>query len=281
MHIKNAYMHLNLNRSTQRVCAFISEGSVNRDLPGPNEMVGNLGILWGRVEEIGSPAYWASQAWMWELEEPDHYQLGKSLEEETIACLLGGYGIPAEVGLAAYDRFRLEMRKDPASLLDPARTYELLSKPLEMGSRSVKYRFARQKSSYLAAAMTALPGIDQSANDKELRNQLVKLPGIGLKTASWIVRNWRQSDEVSILDIHIMRAGQALNIFPKSWKVENRYLDLESAYLTFAEAIDARASILDSVMWMTMRALPHNLIMSVDVQGNSGTKDQQPSFAYN
>jgi hypothetical protein len=64
------------------------------------------GLVWGFAEEIGSPAYWAAQAWMWEVEAPAHYKLGRSLEEELMACLLGGYGIPAEVGLAAYERLR-------------------------------------------------------------------------------------------------------------------------------------------------------------------------------
>lgn len=277
----NAYMHLISNSSTQRVYALTSDGTLDFDFPPSDAMVGDIGIFWGKVEEIGSPAYWASQAWMWELDEPDHYQLGNSLEEEVMACLLGGYGIPAEIGLAAYDRFRAAMQTDPQSVCDPQRTYELLSEPLEMGARSVKYRFARQKSAYLAGAMSRLPEIDRSAGDKELRDQLVTLPGIGLKTASWIVRNWRRSDLVSILDIHIMRAGQGLNIFPKTWKVERNYRELEDAYLSFAHAISTRASILDSVMWMTMRSLSSSLTMPVHSKPTITKSAHQSSFAYN
>lgn len=252
-------MHLYTNPSTQHVVALTAGGRFERELPEASARVGRGPLVWGRVEEIGSPAYWAAQSWMWELEEPEHYRLGKSLEEEVIACLLGGYGIPAEVGLAAYDRFRSVLSDDPASLCAFDVTYELLSRPLQMGGRSVKYRFARQKAQYVAAAMSALPTIDRTASDKDLRDALMTLPGIGPKTASWIVRNWRGSDEVSILDIHILRAGRDLEIFPRHWSVERHYGKLEQAYLDFANAIEARASILDSVMWMTMRALPHAL----------------------
>jgi thermostable 8-oxoguanine DNA glycosylase len=93
-----------------------------------------------------------------------------------------------------------------------------------------------------------------------LRDALVTLPGVGPKTASWIVRNWRGSDEVSILDVHILRAGRTLGIFPEEWRVERNYRELEEAYLAFARDIGARASILDSVMWMTMRRLPPSLV---------------------
>src|ERR1044071_2579779 len=63
------------------------------------------GIRWGRFDEFFTPAFWAARAWLFE---PDRSfepaRLGASLHEELAACLLGGYGIPAEVGLAAYDR---------------------------------------------------------------------------------------------------------------------------------------------------------------------------------
>src|SRR4051812_7992011 len=63
------------------------------------------GIRWGRFDEFFTPAFWAARAWQFE---PDRSfepaRLGNSLREELAACLLGGFGIPAEVGLAAYER---------------------------------------------------------------------------------------------------------------------------------------------------------------------------------
>ena len=249
-------MHCEPHSSIQTVFARSATGYISRELPPAHQALAMDGLLWGLAEEICSPAYWAAQAWMWEVEAPDHYKLGRSLDEELIACLLGGYGIPAEVGLAAYERLRIVNAEEPAALRNEEVVLALLEEPLAVQGRSVRYRFAKQNAGYLARSMRQLLQVDQEASDRDLRDALTALPGIGPKTASWIVRNWRDSDCVSILDIHILRAGRILQIFPESWSVERHYLQLEGAFLRFADAISVKASILDSVMWMNMRQLP-------------------------
>ena len=249
-------MHSSAHPSIQTVYARSEAGYVVRNLPSADQRLDINGLVWGFAEEIGSPAYWAAQAWMWEVEAPTHYKLGRSLEEELIACLLGGYGIPAEVGLAAYERLRAVNAENPCRLLDEDAVLELLADPLDLNGRLVRYRFAKQKSAYLAGSMRALRSLDREAPDRDLRDALTALPGVGPKTASWVVRNWRDSDCVSILDIHILRAGRMLQIFPEGKSVERHYLELEAAFLDFAEAISVKASILDSVMWMNMRQIP-------------------------
>jgi thermostable 8-oxoguanine DNA glycosylase len=253
-------MHCEPHSSIQTVFARSATGYIGRELPPADQALAMDGLLWGLAEEICSPAYWAAQAWIWEVEAPDHYKLGRSLDEELIACLLGGYGIPAEVGLAAYERLRIVNAEDPAALRNEEVVLALLEEPLAVEGRSVRYRFAKQKAGYLAGSMRQLLQVDQEASDRDLRDALTALPGIGPKTASWIVRNWRDSDCVSILDIHILRAGRILRIFPESWSVERHYLQLEGAFLRFADAISVKASILDSVMWMNMRQLPAAIV---------------------
>jgi thermostable 8-oxoguanine DNA glycosylase len=193
---------------------------------------------------------------MWELDEPDHFRLGRSIHEELLACLLGGYGIPAEVGLAAYDKLRPYVGTDALTRVDWLR--DVLSEPLEVQGRTTRYRFANQKARYIAGAFSGFDGGIELLDDRSLRDALVKLPGIGSKTASWIVRNVRGSDHVAILDIHILWAGRRLGIFPPRWRVETRYAALEDRFLAFARAISAKPSILDSVMWMTVRRLPRS-----------------------
>lgn len=253
-------MHYDAHRSIQTVFARTSSGYEGKELPPADQALPFGGMIWGLTEEICSPAYWAAQAWMWEVEAPDHFKLGRSLEEELMACLLGGYGIPAEVGLAAYERLRLVHADDPDCLSNAGSVLALLQAPLIVNGRPVRYRFARQKADYLAGAMRGVRNIDQERPDRDLRDALMSLPGIGPKTASWIVRNWRGSDKVSILDVHIIRAGRILEIFPDHWSVERHYMQLEDAFLRFAEAIAVKASILDSVMWMTMRQLPPEIV---------------------
>jgi thermostable 8-oxoguanine DNA glycosylase len=250
-------MHSSGRSSTQRVLAYRNGELVDLMLPAAKRCVFGHDLLWGCVEEIGTPAYWTAQAWMWELEEPEHYRLGRSLREEVLACILGGHGIPAEVGLAAYARLR---EAPAADLHDEHIVRALLTEPLLVRGRSVRYRFFQQKARHVASCMDGLDQIDPEAPDRDLRDALIHLRGIGPKTASWIVRNWRGSDHVSILDVHIVRACRALGIFEPSWRVERHYALMEQAYLAFATAVGARASILDSVIWMTMRRLPSSIV---------------------
>jgi hypothetical protein len=250
-------------QSMQQVSMFTRSGLATRTLPAPEQPIGIGRIRWGRHEQLCTPAYWASQAWMLEMEEPDHYRLGDNLAEEALACLLGGHGIPAEVGMAAYYRLRAVLCDDYDALKDPAVVERLLREPLSVRGKSVRYRFAGQKARYIAAAMSKLEEIDERMEDRALRDALIAIPGIGLKTASWIVRNWRRSDDVSILDVHILRAGGIIGIFRDEWKVERHYLQLEAAYLNFARKIGIRASILDSVMWVSMREIPSAFVKSM------------------
>lgn len=245
-----------LGASAQPVFA-LSNGEVSRlDLPGADALVEGWDLIWGDARVPMTPAYWAAQAWMWKLDEPEHFRLGETLEEELLACLLGGHGIPAEVGLAAYGRLREMMNASPNALTDFDRVMSALSEPLSVNGRAVRYRFARQKAAYVAAAFQELPAIDRNLGDEAHRDRLVSLRGVGPKTASWVVRNLKRSDQVAILDVHILRAGRHLGIFDPAHVVERHYSLLEAAYLRFAQAIATPASILDSVMWMTMRQLP-------------------------
>ncbi|MFC5507087.1 hypothetical protein [Bosea massiliensis] len=108
---------------------------------------------------------------------------------------------------------------------------------------------------------SCLAGLDQIdaglLSDVELRDELIGLPGIGPKTASWVVRNYRDSDSVAVLDVHIVRAGQFLGLFSKGETPQRDYPSLESKFLRFAEAIRTPASLLDALMWQHMRLLQH------------------------
>ncbi|WVV48428.1 hypothetical protein THH46_04355 [Pseudomonas sp. NA13] len=61
------------------------------------------GVPWGAMEAFPSPAYWAYQVYARRLTgNRINYKLGATLKEEVGACLLGGHGIPANVGIAAF-----------------------------------------------------------------------------------------------------------------------------------------------------------------------------------
>jgi thermostable 8-oxoguanine DNA glycosylase len=243
-------------------------------IPEPSAFV-LPGVPWGRFDTLFTPAFWRTQLWFAGLvklgddtvyEDTVHpnssfvtpnFALGTTLAEELAACLLGGYGIPAEIGLAAFQRVRTEaLLARPRTTREALQSqlHQALSAPLCVGGRSVNYRFAKQRSEYLAGALHALDELDLDPEyPRAFRNSLLRLPGIGYKTASWITRNHLASDQIAILDVHVLRAGRIAGYFPSSARVERDYLFLEQRFLEFAAALEVSAALLDAVMWDQMR----------------------------
>ena len=89
----------------------------------------------------------------------------------------------------------------------------------------------------------------------ELRNFLTTLNGIGPKTASWVVRNHLDADEVAILDVHIIRAGVHIGLYDQTVDPARHYYSMERQFLDFCLAIEERASLVDAIMWDYMRRL--------------------------
>ena len=223
------------------------------ELPPPSAEV-LPGIRWGNVEEFFTPAFWKyhSQAHR-DAECFQSHALGRTLVEEVSACLLGGYGMPAELGWAAFVRLR-----DEGLLSGRAGTDELeraLTRPFKVANTRRKYRFARQKAKYLSGAINAVRALPPTRDGRQLRSHLICITGIGPKTASWIVRNHLGSDEVAILDVHITRAGIAAGVFPRTADPTRNYFKLEQRFLEFCEAIDEPPSRLDAIMWDYMRRI--------------------------
>jgi len=238
----------------QTVRVIVNEEIVALELPAPADDV-LPSVAWGRYDVLFTPAFWAARVWLLQQDARfSRFRLGASLREEVAACVLGGFGIPAEVGVAAFCRLR-----DWGLLSSGAHENEIqqaLLEPLEVGDRLIRYRFAKQRAERLAAILMQIDDVEFD-DDRTLRAELLRLPGVGPKTASWIVRNHLGSDGVAILDIHIVRACVAANVFPREVNLSRDYFRLEEQFLRFAAAIEARPSVLDSVMWHHMRHIGH------------------------
>ncbi len=214
------------------------------------------GVAWGKPEWIPSPAYWARLA--------RHAVLplrlfGRSatLQEELGFCLLGGHGITAEVNLAAHKRLKDEGVYDAGKLPSVDVIRALLLEPLKIDHRAVKYRFPNQKAERISRALRALSSNQISYDDGcKLRDFLLTIPGVGPKTASWVARNWLDSDDVAILDIHVERAGRIIGLFDAGHRLPRDYAKMEEKFLLFCEGLEVRPSVLDAIIWSTMRKLP-------------------------
>ncbi|MBU6440344.1 MAG: 8-oxoguanine DNA glycosylase [Betaproteobacteria bacterium] len=240
---------------TQTAAVFVGRAAVQVELPSSDvELL--PGLPWGSVEAFPTPAYWMYQVLASRLiGRPVRYRLGQTLVEEVGACLLGGHGIPAAIGVAAFCKLR------DAGVFARSTTeqelYALLGSKVALNGRQVGYRFAKQKARYLQAALKALEsGAPASTSGRELRDWLAKIPGIGYKTASWIARNWLDAGDVAILDIHILRAGFLGGFFSPGLTVERNYLQLEREFLALSVAMGVSAAELDAVIWLEMMSSP-------------------------
>lgn len=235
----------------QVAAVFLDSAVAQLELPPQVEEV-LPGVQWGAVDTFPTPAYWLYQVLARRLSGAGGaYRLGGTLIEEVAACLLGGHGMPAAIGVAAFHELQ---RK--GLLSKPTDAHELeaaLSVPLQVGERSMRYRFARQKSKYLAEALRQLhERAPPVCSGRALRNALLSIPGVGYKTASWVARNWLAADDVAILDIHIVRAGLLGGFFEPTLRVDRDYLLLEEQFLSFSHALGVRPSELDAVIWLEM-----------------------------
>ena len=209
------------------------------------------GVRWGNINAPMTPAFWKASAAMLPETGPNALRAGDSLVDEMAVCLLSGFGIKAELAYAAYRRLRdrgLLAGKPEVAALEAA-----LREPLQLGARAARYRFPTQKAKYLAGALEVFRSQVPPVGDLELRAWLMGIEGIGAKTASFIVRNWLLSDQVAILDVHVIRAGTHMGLFRPSDRVESMYDRMERRFLDFARAINVRASILDLMIWGQMR----------------------------
>lgn len=259
----------------QRGAVFLETAIVSLEFPVPDTEV-IPGVRWGAIDAFPSPAYWAYQVLARRIQgDQINYKLGSTLKEEVGACLLGGHGIPASVGLEAFQHLK---RKGAFDGEPPSEgvLFAWLSEPISSGSRMIHYRFARQKAKYLATALLKLslelPPLDSG---KALRDWLLGFPGIGYKTASWIARNWLDADDIAILDIHILRAGQLGGFFEQTLTVERHYLQLEQRFLQLSRGLGVRASELDALIWLDMMssaATVHGLLDQRTSASQSGVK---------
>lgn len=240
---------------SRKVGLLIRDRLVEREMPDAGSEVLN-GVLWGDPWTLFTPAYWIAQAWMSEvdLNRSGGFSAKHGIVGELGFCILGGYGITAELATSAYERCwdaglfsRYETR--------PEAWAAELSAPLRVGCRQMKYRYPNQKSRFLAAAMQYVQE-NQLRTDSgvALREQLLNIPGVGYKIASWVARNVLDSDDVAILDIHIIRAGLLCGLFSPAQRVERHYKEMEARFLLFCEKLQVRPSVLDYLIWEGMRS---------------------------
>lgn len=225
------------------------------------------GVMWGSDGKLYTPAFWKSQYLLFDDEKEFgiNYSLGENILEEIVACMLGGFGLKSELGLLAFERLKEE--KIIKKNADYNKILNLLKSPFLINNKNAKYRFPFQKAKYIHELLNR-EDIDEIPlnNDLDLRNWLLNVKGIGMKTASWITRNYLKSESVAIIDIHIYRACQIMGLFDKNYDIQKDYNKLEEIFLMFCKKLEVMPSKMDALMWLHMK---HSNRIALRVQKNN------------
>lgn len=133
-----------------------------------------------------------------------------------------------------------------------------LTKKEVLNILKTRTRFHNRKTSYILEAEKIQKKIFEKVNSsknsetKELRNWLEEnIKGLGLKEASHFLRNiGKSNNQIAILDRHILKHLLKEGIIKEAKiKSKKNYLEIEKAYLAYAEKINIKPDILDMLWW--------------------------------
>ncbi|MBB2924116.1 hypothetical protein [Cellulomonas cellasea] len=213
-------------------------------------------VHWFDATYLATPAFWIEQAR--QRPRPETYQVGSTLLEEVALCLLGGHGITEQMAYVSFARLRAEglLTGAPQSVTT---LHAALARPFDLPGRPrpVRYRFPMLKAERLSAAIDVLATTTPPSRDEPrvLRDWLLRLPGVGAKTASWVLRNLTRSDDIAVIDIHIRRAGVVAGVFDPAWKLPKDYRRFEEAFVEWARVGGVPTADLDACIWASLAEL--------------------------
>jgi len=194
-------------------------------------------------------------------------RLGEAgLRRELIFCLLGGHGVSFELASSATE---VITKLDP---FGPRWTHASLCyvvqhqlwrpqfAPQRRDGTLRRYRFPRRKAQLLAQAAEWVraegslhAGLEARVAESERRAWLCACPGLGLKSASWLLRNSGWARQLAILDVHLLRAMGELGLLEEV-RLPRDYEAVERTYLRWAAELGACPAALDLFLWDVQRS---------------------------
>ena len=190
----------------------------------------------------------------------------QELRDELLFCLLGGFGVAYEHNRSAAgiipdldpfseDWLNEELRENVVrALMLPQ------FEPRKLDGNLRRYRFPRSKASAIVRARQWLfenaPLFDRLSaisKAKDHRELICECSGIGLKTASWILRNLGLGSDLAIVDIHVLRALSDSRRVPHTIRLPRDYEVAEGAFLKWCAELDASPAAFDLFVWHWQR----------------------------
>ena len=141
---------------------------------------------------------------------------------------------------------------------------KIFETPQCINGSTVKYRFPKTRAKYIAFNLVYLQQkngiksiLSKSEDTKFLRKYLVKhIKGIGPKQASHFLRNIGFSNDIAVLDVHILRYMNIQGVIEEQYKSIGNlklYEKLEEQLVKFLEFMLVPIGYIDQAIWIVMR----------------------------
>ena len=199
-----------------------------------------------------------------------------------VSCILGSRVRYETANACTFHLYRKGLLTPSNIILNPSkfekRLANELSKPVFPpfnGNKGRRYQYSKSKSNYIVRTAieiyqnnnTNLKGILMHCqNEYEARDILrEKAIGIGYKQASLFLRNISYSENMAILDSHIIRYMVLSDMVENNANLRlsnrNDYIKLENTLCEYAILNDKSISTLDIAIWVVMRLIQREFII--------------------
>jgi thermostable 8-oxoguanine DNA glycosylase len=227
----------------------------------------------GSSRHVDSPSATLELEWAWSIcadlfsfAAPDPNRLREEdLNRELIFCLLGGFAVPFELARSASNLVWTlnPFSRDWTEARLKSRLMAELSKPQFQPQRSDgalrTYRFPKRKAELIVGARrwlherdNLLIDLQELASEGERRQLLCDCPGVGPKTASWLLRNLGLAFGLAVLDVHVLRALQVAGRIT-SERLPRDYDLVEAQFLAWCDELGASPAAFDLFVWEWQR----------------------------
>lgn len=187
-------------------------------------------------------------------------------ERELLFCLLGGHGVTYELARSAaevighLEPFSMERdREELMTLLVETLRGANFGPPRVDGSLR-RYRYPERKAEMITQArewLGEVGGLEQAValhGDLTAKRRLLcTCPGIGPKTASWLLRNLGWADRVAVVDVHVLRLLIDLGYLGEYARMPRDYELAEQQFLALCREFDAPPAAFDLFAWEWQR----------------------------
>lgn len=188
---------------------------------------------------------------------------------ELAGCILGSQ-VPFELAAAACAQLKskrllpLVSVNGHASKLE-SRLVKALSEPLVVGASRRRYRFPQLRARQIVRgaqnleleAISLSEIVYERRSPRERRSDLIRLlPGLGPKQSSMFLRNARSTDDLAVLDAHVlrfMRTARLISVRLPAPSGLKQYEAMEEILRRYAHRVGYSLACLDWAIWTVMR----------------------------